>query len=102
MEFSRSSLIWVADARGRAEREGLPCRFEAADLNFAELPKADFDVVYAHASIHHVLNLEHLVWQVYRTLAPGGRFVVTTSYGRTLALERLSLFVPCWFPCCWR
>ncbi|MBZ0318455.1 MAG: class I SAM-dependent methyltransferase [Anaerolineae bacterium] len=47
----------------------------ASDLNTLELPPNTYDVVYAHASLHHVFALEHLFDEVKKTLKPGGIFI---------------------------
>ncbi len=62
-------------AKQEAEAEGLHgLTYEVADLNTTELPAENYDVVYAHASLHHVFQLEHLLDQIKRTLRPGGFF----------------------------
>lgn len=73
-------------ARQQVEREGLRVRFEALDLNFLELEENAFDVVFAHASLHHLLNYEHVFAQVHRGLRDGGRFVVLDIIGKTQVL----------------
>lgn len=45
--------------------------YEVADLNTAKLPKETYDVVYVHAALHHVFQLEHLLDQIKQTLKPG-------------------------------
>ena len=64
--------------RGRqaAEAEGLRLRSAEADLNTVELPRAEFDVIFCHASLHHVLELERLIAQMRDALRPGGALVV--------------------------
>ena len=51
-------------------------RFETCreDLNFIELPPSSYDLFVADSSIHHILNLEHLAYQVNRALTPDGWF----------------------------
>jgi hypothetical protein len=34
-------------------------RFSQADLNTVSLPKREFDLVFCHACLHHVLELEN-------------------------------------------
>lgn len=51
-------------------------RFDVADLNTAKLPRRDFDVAFAHASLHHLVELEHVFEQVTQTLRPGGVFII--------------------------
>jgi len=63
--------------RGRraAAAEGLALTFEEADLNRVELEPAAFDVVFCHASLHHVLELERLLGAIARALRPGGALI---------------------------
>ncbi len=56
-------------------------RFVQADLNFAALPAARYDVIWSSGSLHHVVNLEHLLDQVERALRPGGLFVLHDYVG---------------------
>jgi SAM-dependent methyltransferase len=69
-----------------AADEGLPMRVQPADLNFVTLRPESFDLIFAHAAIHHALNLEHLFDQVRRALRPGGRFIVQDIIGRSQVL----------------
>ena len=63
-------------ARRAAQQEGLNIEVQQADLNLVELPERAFDLVFCHASLHHVLELEHVVEQIRRTLRPGGELVI--------------------------
>src|SRR5205814_9343961 len=56
-------------------------RTETVDLNFVELPPETFDLVVSSASIHHVTNLEHIAWQINRTLTPEGWFFLQDYVG---------------------
>jgi len=49
-------------------------RFIRADLNFAELPAAAYDLIWSSGCLHHIVNLEHLLAQIERALRPGGIF----------------------------
>ncbi|HTE88625.1 MAG TPA: class I SAM-dependent methyltransferase [Terriglobales bacterium] len=70
----------IQGAIQQAEAEGLQgLTYEVADLNTAKLPEENYDVVYAHASLHHVFQLEHLFEQIKKTLKPGG-FFITYEY----------------------
>jgi len=70
----------IQGAIQQAEAEGLQgLTYEVADLNTAKLPEEHYDVVYAHASLHHVFQLEHLFEQIKKTLKPGG-FFITYEY----------------------
>lgn len=72
----------IEGARKAAQEEGLDgLTYEVADLNTAKLPKETYDVVYVHAALHHVFQLEHLLDQIKQTLKPGGLFVVNEYIG---------------------
>lgn len=72
----------IENARKTAQAEGLDgLSYEVADLNVATFPPETYDVVYAHASLHHIFQLEHILDQVKQTLKPGGLFVVNEYIG---------------------
>ena len=70
-------------AMRRVRAEGLPIRFQPLDLNRVALQPGYFDVIYAVASIHHILNLEHLLEQLHRGLKDNGRLVIVDIIGKT-------------------
>jgi SAM-dependent methyltransferase len=65
----------LAMGRASAAAEGLNMKFETADLNTIELPEASYDLVLCHASLHHVLALEHVLDQIRRALRTGGELI---------------------------
>ena len=67
----------------RAQALGLPIRFQSLDLNRVALEPGYFDVIYAVASIHHILNLEHLLAQLHRGLKDDGRLIIVDIIGKT-------------------
>jgi 2-polyprenyl-3-methyl-5-hydroxy-6-metoxy-1,4-benzoquinol methylase len=72
----------IESARKTAQAEGLNgITYEVADLNAAKFPAEGYDVVYAHASLHHIFHLEHILDQIKQTLKPGGLFVVYEYIG---------------------
>jgi 2-polyprenyl-3-methyl-5-hydroxy-6-metoxy-1,4-benzoquinol methylase len=72
----------IESARNTATAEGLHgLTYEVADLNMAKFPAETYDAVYAHAALHHVFHLEHLLDQVKQTLKPGGLFVAYEYIG---------------------
>jgi SAM-dependent methyltransferase len=72
----------IQGARKAAQEEGLDgLTYEVADLNTAKLPKETYDVVYVHAALHHVFQLEHLLDQIKQTLKTGGLFVMYEYIG---------------------
>lgn len=59
----------------RAQEQGLAVTFEAADLNTHLLPADTYDLVFCHASLHHLIALEHIAAQITKTLRPGGELI---------------------------
>jgi SAM-dependent methyltransferase len=62
----------IAAAREIAKKQSLPLTYEVADLNFVELPEKTFDLVAAQTSLHHILFLERVAEQVWRSLKNDG------------------------------
>jgi ubiquinone/menaquinone biosynthesis C-methylase UbiE len=73
----------IADARERAKQEGLSLTYEVCDLNFLELPEKSFDLVVAQTSLHHVLFLERVAEQVWRSLQSNGYLWIHDFVGET-------------------
>lgn len=73
----------LAEAREKAGRENLPLTYEAADINFAQLPECKYDLVVAQTCLHHVLHLENAAKQICRTLQPGGVLWLHDYVGET-------------------
>ena len=67
----------------RAEAEGVAAHIVpvATDVNRWQ-PQGRYDAVLANQSLHHIVGLENLFDGVARSLAPGGRFVVSDMIGR--------------------
>ena len=72
----------IESARKTAEAEGLDgLTYEVADLNTVRFPAETYDIVYAHAALHHVFQLEHILDQIKHTLKPGGLLVAYEYIG---------------------
>src|SRR5438874_9442496 len=91
----------IQGARKKAEDEGLKgLSYHVADLNTVSLPEETYDVVYAHAALHHVFQLEHLLDQIKKTLAdrstrrPPSNHPAQSSSGNRRAKFRGAVF-PC-------
>jgi len=68
-----SSEVSLGIARTRASDEGLSgISYRAGDLNNLRLPRAQYDVVFFHASLHHVYSIERLLAQVECAMTPDG------------------------------
>lgn len=78
----------LATLRANAKRLGLKVKTKAADAE--RLPFADesFDLVFGHAVLHHIPDLERAMEEFARVLSPGGRIMFAgepSRYGDTLA-----------------
>jgi len=72
----------IESARRTAEAEGLDgLTYEVADLNTVQFPADTYDIVYAHAALHHIFQLEHILDQIKHTLKPGGLLVAYEYIG---------------------
>src|SRR5437764_13403673 len=62
----------IAAAREIAKEQNLPLTYEVDDLNFLELPEKTFDLFVAQTCLHHILFLERVAEQVWRSLKADG------------------------------
>lgn len=70
----------ITDARCRsAGIDGLA--FAVVDLETADLPTDTYDVVVAHAALHHLFHLERVLATIHRALKPAGILVVFDYVG---------------------
>jgi 2-polyprenyl-3-methyl-5-hydroxy-6-metoxy-1,4-benzoquinol methylase len=65
----------LAMGRQHASERGLKVEFRAADLNKVELERSAYDLVFCHAALHHVLDLEHVASEIRAALRPQGRLI---------------------------
>jgi SAM-dependent methyltransferase len=92
--LSRSYRIQCTDINGRlfdrarqvARAEGLAMEFNVADLNFMAIESKRYDLILAHAVIHHVINLENLFEQLATGLADRGIFHLVDVAGQNRKL----------------
>lgn len=81
------TFLDISDGPLRRRAEILGARYPGrvaiatADLNFAELAPETYDVVLSSSTIHHVTNLEHLAFQINRSLVSGGWFFLEDYVG---------------------
>ena len=73
-------------ARAVAREERLCLEFGTADLNFLALDPGRFDLIFAHAVIHHVINVEHLFSQLVQGLSPEGVLHLVDVVGKNRKL----------------
>jgi SAM-dependent methyltransferase len=73
----------ITAARKIAKEENLPLTYEVADLNFLKLPEKTFDLVVAQTCLHHILFLERVAEQVWRSLKKDGYLWIHDFIGET-------------------
>jgi ubiquinone/menaquinone biosynthesis C-methylase UbiE len=73
-------------AADEARSNNLNIQFHSADLNFIQIKEDSFDIIYAHASLHHIINLENLFLQIYKGLKREGRFFIVDMIGENRML----------------
>ena len=65
----------LATLAGNAQRLGLDVETVAADAEALPFPDASFDLVFGHAVLHHLPDLDQAFSEIARVLRPGGTFV---------------------------
>ena len=55
--------------------------YRVEDLNALQLPPATYDVIAVKGTLHHLLNLKHVIEQMAAALKPGGLLWVSDSDG---------------------
>ena len=80
-DISREAL---ARLQARLEQE-FPGRTEIRedDLNFVTLPANTYDLLVSHSCMHHILNLEHLAFQINQCLTSDGYFFMKDTVGES-------------------
>jgi SAM-dependent methyltransferase len=78
----------LSTLQANAERLGLEVKTEPADAEQLPFEDASFDLVFGHAVLHHIPDLERAFAEFARVLAPGGTIVFAgepSRYGDRLA-----------------
>lgn len=85
-----------------ARRLGLRVKTRVADAEELPFGEAQFDLVFGHAVLHHIPDLERALGEFARVLAPGGRILFAgepSRYGDRLAnvpKRAASVLAPLW------
>ena len=67
------SEVSLEAARAAAQAEGLTgITYRLGNLNNLRLPRSRYDIIFFHASLHHVRSIEKLLARVERALTPEG------------------------------
>ncbi len=68
-------------ARSKAVKSKLKVTFQVGDLNTMRLTKNRYDCVVANGSLHHILDLDHVLDEARKSLKPNGSLVVFDFIG---------------------
>ncbi len=80
------SAASLEDARNEADKEGLKgIHYGIGNFDDPELEPRRYDIVFFHASLHHVSALERLFRRLIRALRPGGLVYVDEYVGPSRA-----------------
>ncbi|SIR93675.1 Glycosyltransferase, GT2 family [Aquipseudomonas alcaligenes] len=90
----------IAEARRLAAQESLPgLHYQVANMEQLRLPQAQYDLIFAFSSAHHVDDLDGLFGQVRQALRPGGVFMLHEYVGpdrfqwTDTQLEQINAFI---------
>ena len=66
--------------RARAETTDTRIRYDRADLEKLQLPKANFDLVYSSLAFHYIEDFAGLLANIRQSLKPGGRLIFSIEH----------------------
>lgn len=66
--------------RARAETTDTRIRYDRADLEKLQLPKASFDLVYSSLAFHYIEDFAGLLANIRQSLKPGGRLIFSIEH----------------------
>jgi SAM-dependent methyltransferase len=73
----------VAEARQEAATLGYKCTYDIGDINFFDFGEAQYDLVVAQTSLHHLVYLENVFASIKRALIPGGILWINDYVGES-------------------
>lgn len=82
LDISEKSLV-IARAYYESIRDevGGTVAYRQADLNTLQLPSDAYDVIVVKSSLHHLVNLDHVIAEIHRALKTGGLFWAADTNG---------------------
>lgn len=77
------SLGQLQRATEEAKKEGYQnvIEYKQANIQEAELPENQYDLVMVVAGLHHLINLPHVMTQIHKALKPSALLVITEYVG---------------------
>src|SRR3989344_1399005 len=100
IDFSESGM------RKKAKKAGFSSRMNlfSDDLNFIDLGKNKYDLIICRNILHHIVNLEHVLYEVNAALKKGGIFFIEDYIGenkfhwsdkRSALIKKTADMLPC-------
>ncbi len=66
-------------AKGDELIEQSESEFKEGDLNFTNLPENRYDLIFCAGVLHHIINLEHLLYQLNKSLTSSGVLILVEA-----------------------
>ena len=79
----------IAQARQKAEDQGLACDFRTGDAEHLPFEDNAFDVVVTRNLVWTLPNPQAAIQEWHRVLKPGGRIIISDGYWRNITWSRL-------------
>lgn len=103
IDFSKASIDQI---RQKAVKEGFSSRINpiSDDLNFINLSKDRYDLIICRNILHHMINLEHVLYEVNAALKKGGVIFIEDYIGenkfqwsqkRSALIKMVADMLPC-------
>lgn len=80
LDISEKSLAIARDYAGSQSLAGA-VHYEVADLNALDLPTNHYDVVVTKGTLHHLVEMRHVIATVHQALKPSGLFWISDQDG---------------------
>lgn len=77
----RFDSIVLSPPQNNSLAKEIDINFIEGDLNFIQLPKDKYDFIFCNGVLHHIINLEHLLSEINKSLTKNGLFVCNEFVG---------------------
>jgi len=62
--------------QNKSDTRNLNIEFSYQDINYLDLKNEKYDIIFAHASLHHLINHEHVIQEVKKSMKCNAQFIV--------------------------
>jgi ubiquinone/menaquinone biosynthesis C-methylase UbiE len=66
----------LSKGQTEADKQVLKLKFIQQDINSISLPSNYYDIIFAPASLHHMITHEHITSEVKKSMKNGAEFIV--------------------------